>query len=159
MVNVAVAGACNVTFVLPETANCPIVCVAGIPVTIVVTPLLKSRMSSTAGVVRFGVQLVLRAYEAVAPPFHVYVVAANALVPTNARHTATAKSAARFMAVVRRVISDWWTTAARRTGVECMVLLRDHHDAAPHTHSLPGRSIGSVVIDFGSVTSRQVNLQ
>src|SRR5437763_1476521 len=25
-----------------------------------------------------------------------------------------------------------------------MALLRNHHDAAPHTHSLPGRSIGSV---------------
>src|SRR2546423_2008118 len=54
---VPVAAGCSVTAVLPETCNLPIVCV-GTPVTVVVAPLLKTRMSLVAGVVRVGVQFV-----------------------------------------------------------------------------------------------------
>ena len=57
MVSVTAAAACRFTVVLPETNNCPIVWV-GTPVTVSAAPLLKTRMSSVAGVVLVGVQLV-----------------------------------------------------------------------------------------------------
>ena len=64
IVNVTAAAACRVTLVAPETDSCPIVWV-GTAVTIVVAPLLNTRTSSTAGVVRVGVQFVEVAHEAV----------------------------------------------------------------------------------------------
>lgn len=73
MVNVAAAADCRLTVVLPEMESCPIVWVVT-PVAVVVAPLLKTKMSVAAGVVRDGVQFVSRAHDAVPVWFHVYVV-------------------------------------------------------------------------------------
>src|SRR5258706_16060503 len=53
---------CRLTVVLPDTDNCPIVCV-GTAVTVMAAPLLNISTSFAAGVVRAGVQ-----FAAVAPP-------------------------------------------------------------------------------------------
>jgi len=77
IVSVLVPVACRYTKVLFEIDSDPIVC-AGMLFAVTVPPLLKTRMSSTAGVVRVGVQLVEVAQDPVPATFHVYVVAAIA---------------------------------------------------------------------------------
>jgi len=57
-VNVPVGFASSVTFVPPPIEIAPMVVPGGTLVSVVVAPLLKTRMSSLAGVVRVGVQLV-----------------------------------------------------------------------------------------------------
>src|SRR5688572_10325671 len=90
---------------------------AGTPVTVVVAPLLKRRMSLVAGVVRVGVQFVAVAYEAVPVWFQTYVVCANALEPNTAIQNVAAKRKPALLInppLVLRVV--WHVEIAVRVG-------------------------------------------
>ena len=123
----------RVIAVLLDTDNCPIVWVAGMPVTVCVVPLLKTSTSFVAGLVRVGVQFVVVAHDPPAVWFHVYVVCARTLGPIRARQNAAARKTL--------VLFIDPPSAVRPTA-------QNRFDAAPRTHALPEQVDGCLEIGW-----------